>query len=252
MPLLKTALLDDNPEQLEKNNFYLKQMGLVDVVTMVTEAKSFLKEVQSTQPELLLLDLNLGDTYMTGMEVAFELKLPVLFVSSNTSQYVKEMEVLKREYNLCVDHLTKPFTETEFKKTVERFITEVQLFANIQHVYLDFGGQKRTKIALDTIVYLEANKASGSESNNKQIHFTNRKAEKLIDFSFTKMEEKGLFKNDFITIHKSYRVNKKHIKFFDKKEEEIEVDVFVSNGKTAPQRLPVSENYISEVKQFKK
>lgn len=251
MNKLKAALLDDNPEQLQKNQFFLEQAGLVHVVTACVSAAAFLKEVKQSQPELLFLDLNLGDSYMTGMEVAFELQLPVLFVSSNTTQYVKEMEDLKRRYDMCVDHLTKPFTEAEFVKTVSRFITEVEFFANRQFVHLDFAISKRTKIAVDSIVYLEANKANGAESNNKQIHFTNRKTENLIDFSFSKMEDKGLLKSQFITIHKSFRVNKKHIKFYDRKAEIIEVEVYDSVGKMVTKRLPVSENYTAEVRAFK-
>lgn len=248
----KAALLDDNPEQLLKNQNYLEQNVLVQVVTACVSAASFLQEVKQSQPDILFLDLNLGDSYMTGMEVAFELKLPILFVSSNTAQYIKEIEKLKRDYNLCVDHITKPFTEQEFLKTTERFLKEVSYFAKEEYVSLDFGANKRNKINVNSIVYLEADKAHGSQSNNKTIYFQNRKVEKLIDFSFTRMEEKGFLKSQFITIHKSIRVNKNHIILFDKKEEEIEVEVFLSTGKKVIKRLPVSENYLADVKQFKK
>jgi DNA-binding LytR/AlgR family response regulator len=252
MTKLKAALLDDNKEQLQKNQQFLEASGCVQVVTACTSAESFLKEVKTALPDVLFLDLNLGDSYMTGMEVAFELKLPVLFVSSNTAQFVKEMEQLKRDYNLCVDHISKPFTEQEFLKTTERFLKEVRYFAKEDYVALDFGSSKRNTIHLNNIVYLEADKAHGAQSNNKTIYFQNRKVEKLIDFSFTRMEEKGLLKSQFITIHKSIRVNRNHIKFFDKKEEEIEVDVFLASGKMVAKRLPVSENYFADVKQFKR
>jgi CheY-like chemotaxis protein len=250
MKKFKVALLDDNKEQLLLNQQILEKSGLVNVVTLKTKAEDFIKEVQISKPEVLFLDLNLGDSYMTGMEVAFDLKIPVLFVSSNTSEYVKEIEKLKRNHNLCVDHLTKPFTEEEFLKTTTRFLTEVQFFENLQYIYLDFGASKRNKIDLNSIVYLSSDKANGAESNNKVIHFTNRKSENLIDFSFTKMEEKGFLKSQFITIHKSFRVNKQHIKLFDKKTETIEVDVFQTLGKTISKKLQVSENYLSEVKKI--
>lgn len=248
---MKIALLDDNPEQLEKNQKFLSNLP-VDVVTACTNAKVFLQEVKVFKPDVLVLDLNLGDSYMTGMEVAFELKLPVLFASSNTPEYVKEMERLKRDESLCVDHITKPFSETDFKKTLSRFLTEVQFFANQQHIYLDLGKQKRNKILLDSIVYLAADKSSGSESNNKEIYFNNRNKELLIDFSFTRMEEKGLLKSQFITIHKSYRVNVNHIKHYCKKSENVAVEVFTSSGKLETKHLPVSENYQNLLKPFKK
>lgn len=247
MTPLKAALLDDNPEQLHSNQQYLTQSGLVTVVTACVSAKDFINEVKLSTPEVLFLDLNLGDSYMTGMEVAYALKLPVLFVSSNTAQYVKEMETLQREHDVCVEHLTKPFSEAELVKTTRRFINEITFYTNKQFVYFDFGAHKRTKIALESIVFLSADKANGAESNNKRIHFTDRKPEKLIDFSFSRMEEKGLLKSDFITIHKSFRVHKKHIVLFDKKNEEVEVMVYDASGKRVATRLPVSENYVKEV-----
>lgn len=248
---MKLALLDDNPEQLTKNQSFL--IGLpVQVVASATNAKTFLQEVKSSKPDVLILDINLGDSYMTGIEVAFELKLPVLFASSNTAQYITEMERLKRDFSICVDHITKPFTELEFQKTLNRFLQEVQFFANQNHVYLDLYKQNRSKIAVDSIVYLVADKASGSESNNKQIYFANRKPENLIDFSFSKMEDKGLLKSIFITIHKSFRVNINHIKIYNKKEECVEVEVLNINGKLETRKLPVSENYQAILKFFKK
>ncbi len=249
---LKAALLDDNKEQLQINQQLLKQLGNVEVVLACSSSEAFLKEVKNAQPEVLFLDLNLGDSYMTGIEVAYELRLPVLFVSSNTGQYIKDIEKLKRDFDLCIDHLTKPFSDAEFLKTTERFLREFHFFKKQQQVYLDFGPSKRNNIPISSIVYLSADKANGAESNNKQIHFVNRKPENLIDFSYTKMEDKGLLKSQFITIHKSFRVNKDHIKFFDKKLEEIEVDVFTAQGKVIAKRLPVSENYIAQVKPFKK
>lgn len=252
MTPLKAALLDDNQEQLHLNQRYLEQTGLIQVVTACVSAQAFMQEVKQTCPEVLFLDLNLGDSYMTGMEVAYQLQLPVLFVSSNTSQYIVEMEELKRRHDLCIDHLTKPFTEADFCKTAQRFVTEIHFFASRNFVHLDFGGFKRNKIGINSIVYLAADKSLGAESNNKQIYFTNRKSERLVDFSFTKMEEKGLLKSQFITIHKSFRVNKDHIKYYDKKEEMIEVDVYDTTGKIVSKRLPVSENYATDVKQFKK
>ena len=129
---------------------------------------------------------------------------------------------------------------------------EVDFFKNEHFIHLDFGVSKRNKIALNSIVYLSSDKANGAESNNKQIHFTNRKPENLIDFSFSKMEEKGLLPSNFLTIHKSFRVNTTHIKAYHKHTESVEVDVFTVQGKLESNHLPVSENYQPKVKKFKK
>jgi CheY-like chemotaxis protein len=252
MSKLKAALLDDNKEQLLLNQQMLESFGNVAVVSTCTSSKTFLEDIKTAQPEILFLDLNLGDSYMTGMEVAFQLKLPVLFVSSNTAQYIKEIEKLKRDYDICVDHITKPFTEQEFIKTTQRFLKEIELFKKEEFIHLDFGVTKRNKIAINSIVYLATDKNNGAESNNKQIHFTNRKPENLVDFSFSKMEEKGLLNSQFITIHKSFRVNAKHIKAYHKSTESIEIEVFTNQGKIETKQLQVSENYQPLIKKIKK
>ena len=99
---------------------------------------------------------------------------------------------------------------------------------------------KKNKILIDDIVYLCANK---NESNNKQIYFINNSSASLIDFSFTRMEENGLLKSQFITVHKFFRVNKKHIKCYHPKTEKIEVNIFDGHGKTKSDYIKVSENY---------
>ena len=77
MHKLKAALLDDNKEQLLKQKQLLEQSGMVSVVTDCFSAETFMQQIKVSKPEVLFLDLNLGDSYMTGMEVAFEVKLPV-------------------------------------------------------------------------------------------------------------------------------------------------------------------------------
>jgi len=110
-------------------------------------------------------------------------------------------------------------------------------------VYLDFDGSKRNKVAIDDIVYLESNKQYGADSNNKRIYFADRAPETLIDFSFSKMEEKGLLKTQFIQSHRSFRVNANHILSYDNCNHEIKVKVFKSLGKFETKNLPVSNNY---------
>ena len=64
MTNLKAALLGDNPKQLQINQRYLEQAGLVHVVTACVSAEVFMQEVKGSLPEMLFLDLNLGDSYM--------------------------------------------------------------------------------------------------------------------------------------------------------------------------------------------
>ncbi|MBF8456173.1 LytTR family transcriptional regulator DNA-binding domain-containing protein [Kaistella sp. G5-32] len=239
----RIALLEDNIKQLEKLESYLSKIPNLEIVLKSKTSDHFFEEVQLTHPDILIADLDLGSDSMTGMEVAQEIKIPAFFASINTADYVENMEALKRDAEICVDHLTKPFTEEQFVKSFKRFLQEVAFFNSLQYVYLDFNKTKKNAIPLQDIVYLCADKKAGSESNNKQIHFINRQSENLIDFSFSKMEDKGFLKNQFLTVHKSFRVNRKYIKCYNKKTETIEISIYDGSGKTKSHHLPVSENY---------
>lgn len=241
--LYRLAILEDNTKQLDKLEAYLNTLPNVEVVLKSKNSEHFFEGLADAHPDILVADLDLGNDSMTGMEVAQEIKIPVFFASVNTSDYVEDIEALKRDAEICVDHLTKPFNEEQFVKSFKRFLQEVNFFSPPQYVYLDFNKTKKNRILIDDIVYLCADKMSGSESNNKQIHFINRKPANLIDFSFSKMEDKGLMKSQFLTIHKSFRVNKKFVKCYHPKLESIEISIFDTDNKTKSYYLPVSENY---------
>lgn len=244
----RIAILEDNSKQLEKLELYLEQIPNADLVLKSRSSDHFFQEFDNAHPDILIADLDLGNDSMTGMEVAQEIRIPVFFASVDTREYVENIEHLKRDAEICVDHITKPFSEVQFVKSFRRFLQEVSYFAPPAYIYLDFNKTKKNRILIDDIVYLCADKMAGSESNNKQIHFINRKAENLIDFSFSRMEEKGLLKTKFLTIHKSFRVNKKYIRCYHKKSETIEISVFDDLMKIRTLHLPVSENYQSSIK----
>lgn len=206
--IYRIALIEDNKKQLEKLAGYLEKIPNAQLVLKSSSSDDFFEHLKTATPDILVADLDLGNDSMSGIEVATELNLPVFFASINTADYIEDVEELKRDAEICVDHITKPFTEEQFAKSFIRFLKEVYLFSNLDYVHLDFNKTKRNKILIDDIVYLCADKRAGSESNNKQIYFINRKPENLIDFSFSKMEEKGLQKSQFVTVHKSFRVNK--------------------------------------------
>lgn len=238
----KVAILEDNKELLKELKQTLEETALVEVVAWATSSAEFLTKVEQTKPDALLLDIDLGGDSLSGLDIAHMLKLPVLFVSGKTVEFNHGIEDHNINSVVPVQHITKPITEEKLRKILPKFIREIEAQATKDFIYLDFAGSRRNKIAIETIVYLGTDKAGGSESNNKQIFFTNRKPEILINFSFSKMEECGFSKNKFIVIHKSFRVNVDKIERY-KKSHDIEVTVIGTNGKAEIKPLPVSENY---------
>jgi len=251
--LLKVAILEDNIDQLKDRRLILLENSLANVIISATNSSDFIEKVNQEKPDALLLDIELGNNdNMSGLEVAYKLKLPVLFVSGYNPINLKEIETLKREFDFPVDHITKPFTDKDFIKSASKFLKEVVDFYNSKFVYLDFGDSRRNKIPVDSIVFIETETGDSGASNNKRIYFTDRKPETLFNFTLSKIEEKGFDKTQFIAIRSSHRVNVDKILRYNNSSHEIEVEIFKSIGKTELKNLPVSENYRKDVSRFKK
>lgn len=252
MTKLRIALLEDNKQQLKERKTILEETGLVEVAVWAVNSDEFSQKMLATKVDALMLDIDLGGDSTNGVEIAFRFKLPTLFVSGHNAGYLKHIEELKREYDLIVDHITKPFSEHAFIKTVRSFVLAVKINNESKFLYLDFAESKGNKILIENMVFLCTNKGEGAESNNKQLFFTDRKAETLIDFSFSKMKDAGFDENKFITIHRSYRVNADKILRYLTDTHEVEVEVFKAKDKTAIMRLPVSENYQKDIRRLRK
>lgn len=117
----RIALLEDNTKQLGKLASYISQIPKVQLVLKSSSSDDFFEQLLTTSPEILVADLDLGNDSMSGMEVAAEIKLPVFFASINTADYIEDLEGLKRDAEICVDHITKPFNEEQFVKSFKRF-----------------------------------------------------------------------------------------------------------------------------------
>ena len=97
MTKIKIALLEDNKEQLKERRQILIDTGLADVAVWATSSGDFLNKINQTAVDALVVDIDLGGDSMNGLEVAFKLKLPVLFVSGHNAINLKDIETLKRE-----------------------------------------------------------------------------------------------------------------------------------------------------------
>lgn len=251
MDKLKVAILEDCKNLLKDLKTNLEATNLVEVVAFAQSSEEFLEKISHNKTDAIILDIDLGGDSMNGLDIANQVKLPVLFVSGKTRDFYQNIENFNINSNYPVEHLTKPVSLEILKKLLPKFIAEIEATNRKQHVYLDFRSSKRNKIDISTISYLCTEKGNGAESNNKVIYFTDRDNEILIDFSFSKMHEKNLSQDTFIQIHQSYRVNKSKIKkYLDS--HEVLVEVYKSPGIIESIKLPVSENYRKHVKNILK
>jgi DNA-binding LytR/AlgR family response regulator len=245
----KVAILEDDIFQLKDLKETLTALPNIDVVSWSTGSLEFVSKVEESRPDMIIVDINLNGDPSSGILVAHRLRLPVLFASANNAAYLKDIESLKRDHDVLVDHITKPIREEDLIKTINRFVRDLTLRRSLSLIWLKLG-ESRQKIEQQDIVYIGTDKNFGSESNNKVIGFKNREKEVLIDFSFVKMHEMGFDMNLFMQIHKSFVVNRQHIQSYDSRLKIVKVYVFTKNGNIELTSLPVSDNYKDRLKSF--
>jgi DNA-binding LytR/AlgR family response regulator len=251
MSKLKVAILEDNKLLLKELKQNLEDSGLVEVVAWALDTEDLINKIQDSLPEALILDIDISGDSMNGLDVAHKLQLPVLFVSGQTKDFYSFIEDLNINSENIIDHISKPITLNKLNKILPKFIKQIRLNESAEFIYLDFHESKRNRINVSHIVFLESDKQFGAASNNKRIYFIDRPPETLIDFSFSKMIDKGFDKTIFIQTHKSFRLNINRFRCYNNSNHTIEVEVINEQEKPEIKQIPVSENFQKTIRGLK-
>lgn len=213
----KILIVEDEMIIGAKVSMYLSELGyeVAGIFPSAEETLHFLKQFTS---DIALVDIQLKGG-MDGIELAQilqeEYEIPVLFLTANfddaTFERAKEAHPyaflskplnkleLKRALELTISHISVQKSEDKEKAHPERIITlSDRIF--VHH------GDKRVKILLDTIIYVEA------ERNYCRIITPTK--EYLLSMPMKSLEE-ALPENQFQRIHRSHIVNLKHVDAID-------------------------------------
>ena len=132
-------VVDDNPSNLRLLAGMLSEKGYK--VRPAPSGSLALKSVQSTLPELVLLDIKMPD--MDGYEVCRRLKadertrdVPVLFISA-----MAEVADKIKGFNIgAVDYITKPFQHEEVLARVETHVSLARMHKRLQQEVMERKG----------------------------------------------------------------------------------------------------------------
>jgi DNA-binding LytR/AlgR family response regulator len=247
MTKLKVAILEDNKEILKEFVNDLKETNLVEIAVKETSSDSFIEKVRSSEVDFLILDIDLVGDSMTGIDVAHLLKLPVLFASGKTRDYIERIESINIDHDFPVEFITKPAVGERLKKMISKMIEQINSQKSNQSIYFDIKDLKKDdrNVKLTSIAFIET---ISDGSNNKTVYFTNKKPEVIYNLSFPKLEEKGIKLPLFLKPSQSYRVNKNSIQKYDKENFKLIVECMNSSGNLEKKEIDVSENYRSEIR----
>jgi two-component system LytT family response regulator len=219
MKKIRTALIDDNPHAIQILRDDLARMfPEVEIVGEADGVVQGAKLLRNTQPDLLLLDIQMGDgTGFDLLEIVPDLKFQLIFTTAHDEHAIRAFRFA------AVDYLLKPIDPDELRRAVERAKkmlagspnTQVQVPVLREH----FQKETPKTIALHTAEKIQIARLSDilrleADGNYTEVHFTNGHklllTKTLKDFSII-LEETG-----FLRAHQSHLVNFEHIREFIK------------------------------------
>ncbi|MCR9249378.1 MAG: response regulator [bacterium] len=204
----------------------LKKMGY-EVFPLAKNPDEAMKRLEDHQPDILMMDIHLGDKHIDGIELANQIKkkyhLPFIFLTSHSEgDYIDRAKAVGPS-----SYLLKPFRDKEISIAIEMALA-------------NFSGQEKGTVAINDSLFLKKDDRFArvkfehilwlkADSNYTEIHTTE---ETFIYSTVLKKVESVLPKESFYRVHRSYIVNKESITGF--------------SGNTlliSDQKIPVSRQY---------
>ncbi|WP_298893733.1 LytTR family DNA-binding domain-containing protein [uncultured Psychroserpens sp.] len=217
------ALLKSDIESLHPD------IKIIDTAQSVVEAAKVLRK---TQPDILFLDIMLGDgTGFDVLEIFPELKSKIIFVTASDEFAIKAFKFA------AIDYVLKPYAHEELAQAIERAKQQIQPSKerlNILKETLSAPEKKPDKISLHTldkiiIVNLDDIVRCESDSNNTMFHL--RDSRKIFVTKTLKYFADMLKPYGFLRIHQSHLVNLQCISAFIKTDGGY---LMLKNGENVP------------------
>lgn len=243
MAKFKVAILEDDPNFLKELVNNLKRTELVDIVAYSDSSVEFIGKVKKSNPDALLLDIHLAGETSTGVDVAQELQLPVLFLSSHRRNFLDEIDGLKLLGKFPVDQLGKTPDAEKLKTMLTAFIPIVKNYQKTLEVKVKLKpkGQDAAYFYLCDVAFVKSLKGTG----NHMVFFVNRKPIETVDSTFEEFRSHGFAEDKFYRFGKPYLLNIAHSVY---KDDNISISHIGEDGKTQTYLIPVLADKRKEVR----
>jgi len=214
---IKCVIIDDEYLAIKVLEQYATHIDGLTVVKTFKDPTEALTYLQQYEVDLLLLDIQMP--HLTGFDLLKKLAHPpmVIFTTARHDYAIQafELDVL--------DYLVKPIAFSRFEKAVAR-AAEYQEYLRFKDpspaAYIMVRADYRVnKIMLHEIAYLEGLGEYVKIHTEGKLYITHGTLKDLLE---------KLPASDFVRIHKSYIISKKHIASFSKQA------VQMNNGKELP------------------
>ncbi|MDA9316302.1 LytTR family DNA-binding domain-containing protein [Polaribacter sp.] len=218
MKKLTAIVVDDMPNALEMlANDIAKNHTEIAIIGTANSVVSAAKLLQKKQPDILFLDIMLGDgTGFDVLEIFPNLSSKIIFVTASDAYAIKAFKFA------AIDYILKPYTEEDLASALDKALHQIQPDAHQLSVLQQTAMQpssKPDKISLHTaekiiVVNIEDIIRCKSDNNYTTFHFIN--GSKILVSKTLKYYTDLLKEVNFIRVHQSHLVNIKYIKEFIK------------------------------------
>ena len=228
--MLKAIAIDDEPIALDVIKNLSSKISFIEWKGFFTDAFKALDVLQQEKVDLLFLDIKMPD--ISGIDFLKSIPTPpmVIFTTAYSEHAVQSFELD------AIDYLLKPFSQSRFLKACNKALEQFELrnnnsFPSPGYVFIKCG-YEQIRVELDDILY--------AESNGNYMQFVTRR-EKLLSRLNMAETEILLPPNDFIRIHRSFIVAKKHVSKLDRK------SIWIQKTE-----IPIGTNYAEAVEKIGK
>jgi len=219
--MVRTIIIDDEAHVRESLADMLKlYCRNVKMVGQAEGVKSGLKAIQTSHPDLILLDIKMKDG--TGFDLLDKIEnidFKIIFITAYDQYAIKAFKFS------AIDYLLKPVESGELKDAVDKADklsqkeVDMQMSALANNLKTD--DQSKKKIILrtfDNIYLVKVNEINYIESDGRYSTIFLEAGEKVFVTNTLKHYQEMLLDFGFYRVHKSYLINLAHIHRFEKAE----------------------------------
>lgn len=240
MKKINIAILEDDEDQLYYIKELINETVNINVVFGVTNTYDFKIKMTENKVDALLLDIKLSGEDTSGIEIANQYKLPVLFISSFTNEYNAKIEDLDTQFEFIVERLRKPYNKEMFLKKTELFynrVINIEPKTKAKSLFLRTESALEEKIDFESIIYIK----TADDSRDKDFF--------LIGSPFvTKVKNKNLAEISTILPNNFIQINNSVILNIDKIQRLIDKETIMVVVKDKPVELNISNSFKDDFK----
>ncbi len=215
---IRSIIIDDEPNNIENLQILLNQYcPEINIVATAMNADSGIDAIQTYQPDLIFLDIQMPRKSGFDLLKAFtNINFEIIFITAYDQYGIQAIKFS------ALDYLLKPININELKLAVEKARQKIiakQKDYNIVNLleYIRSGNKEIPKIALPTlqeIMYVRVDEIIRCEASNNYTLFYLQNGEKVLVCKTLKEFAELLTPHNFIRTHQSHLVNLHFVKSF--------------------------------------